>query len=418
MIYQKIFQEVSQKYYFDQHQKVLIAISGGVDSMNLLHFLSLYQEKLGISLGLAHINHKQRPESDQEEAYLKTWAKENNYPFYVSHFSGAFSEKAARDYRYAFFKTIMEKEGYSALVTAHHADDQAETMLLKLLRGSRLRHLTGIKAVQDFGPGKLIRPFLSVKKSDLPQSFHFEDCSNQSLDYLRNRIRNNYLPQLERENPQFSNYLTDLARENQVFQTALSELIKDMPLTNLDFFKRQSPALQEVLLGGYLETFPDLQVTKAQFLDLLGLLTNDETYHIPIKNGYDLVKDLTDYQIRKMVPKTDSHQETKMLQFQETLTYQNFSFQFSENDKGIPLASLEPILLRGRQAQDKIDFGTFSKKLRRLFIDNKIPKSERETAIIGEQAGKIIFVQTINNLYLRKLSENDTMKATLHIQKL
>lgn len=417
-MYQKLLQEVTKNHLFDRHQKVLIALSGGVDSMNLLHFLSLNQESLGISLGIAHINHKQRPESDSEEDYLRQLAETSGFPFYYSHFSGAFSEKAARDFRYAFFKKIMIEEGYTALVTAHHADDQAETMFLKLLRGSRLRHLTGIKTVQEFGPGQLIRPFLTVKKSQLPNVFHFEDSSNKSLNYLRNRIRHDYLPNLEKENPKFSTYLTELARENQIFQSALSELTRNMDVTDLTFFQSQSPALKEVLLGEYLEHFPDLQVSKAQFLDLLAHLENKKSYQIPLKKDYELVKNSQRFTIQKISPRTDSTLTSKVLKFQETLVFQGFQFSFHEKGDGIALCSRAPLTLRGRQMHDKIDFGTFSKKLRRLFIDEKIPQNERNQAIVGEQEGQIIFVQTASNLYLRKFAESDTMKATLYIQKL
>lgn len=418
MTYQTLFQEVVKNHFFDHHNKVLIALSGGVDSMNLLHFLSLYQKELGVSLGIAHINHKQRPESDVEEDYLRHLAETQGYPFYHADFSGIFSEKAARDFRYDFFKKVMIEEGYTALVTAHHADDQAETMLLKLLRGSRLRHLTGIRAVQEFGPGQLIRPFLTLKKSELPDVFHFEDSSNTSRNYFRNRVRHDYLPQLEKENPQFSTYLADLARENQIFQTALLELTQGFDVTDLRFFKSQSKALKEVLLGNYLEEFPKLQLTKAQFTQLLTLLENSNTYQIPLKNGYELLKAKETFCIQKISPTTDSTLTSKVLKFQEIVIFNGFQFSFLEDGEGIPLSSQSPLILRGRQPQDKIDFGTFSKKLRRLFIDEKIPKKERDKAIVGEQEGKIVFVQTANNLYLRKFAESDTMKAALNIKKL
>ncbi|MGT2742571.1 tRNA lysidine(34) synthetase TilS [Streptococcus plurextorum] len=418
MIYQTLFEHVTKHHFFDHHSKVLIAVSGGVDSMNLLHFLSLYQEKLGITLGIAHVNHKQRPESDQEELYLRQWAKEQGLPFYCSYFSGVFSEKAARDFRYSFFKQVMNDDKYTALVTAHHADDQAETILMKMLRGSRLRHLTGIKAVQDFGPGQLIRPLLAIKKSDLPDTFHFEDDSNYSRHYLRNRVRNDYLPLFQKENPQFSTYLTELAREIQLLQEALADLLASIDIRDLAVFKRQSPVLQELLLENYLEHFPELQLSRAQFKHLLALLSNDKTYQIPLKNGYECQKTQENFSIYKISPKTDSTLQVKVLKITETCRCQEFSFHFSESGEGYPLDSQEPIILRNRQAEDRIDFGTFSKTLRRLFIDEKVPQSEREKAIVGEQNGKILFVQTKHKLYLRKSPENVTMKATLSIQKL
>ena len=121
---------------------------------------------------------------------MREWAKEHQIPIHVAYFSGTFSETAARDFRYKFFKELMSNYHYTALVTAHHADDQAETIFMRLLRGSRLRHLSAMQTVNAFGDGELIRPFLTYSKKELPNIFHFEDDSNRSLDFLRNRIRN------------------------------------------------------------------------------------------------------------------------------------------------------------------------------------------------------------------------------------
>ena len=131
---------VQENQFFTTHQKVLIAVSGGVDSMNLLHFLYVSRETLGIAIAIAHVNHHQREASEIEENYLKAWSKKHHVPFYLGHFKGTFTEKKARDYRYSFFKTIMEKDNYTALVTAHHADDQAETIFMRILRGSKIRY--------------------------------------------------------------------------------------------------------------------------------------------------------------------------------------------------------------------------------------------------------------------------------------
>ncbi|WP_330844846.1 ATP-binding protein, partial [Streptococcus suis] len=94
-----------------------------------------------------------------------------------------------------------------------HADDQAETVLMRLIRGSRLRHLSAIQPIQPFANGELIRPLLSFKKSDFDNIFHFEDASNQSLNYFRNRVRNTYLPQFKQENPKIELAVNNLATD-------------------------------------------------------------------------------------------------------------------------------------------------------------------------------------------------------------
>lgn len=418
MSYQKLYSYSQKKGFFNQHQNVLIAVSGGVDSMNLLHFLYLYREKFNIAIAIAHVNHKQRIQSDDEENYLKKWADDHQVPIYIDYFKGKFSEARARDFRYDFFKKIMFEQDYTALVTAHHADDQIETLLMKLIRGTRLKHFIGIQEVQTFGNGQLVRPLLNISKSELLDIFHFEDESNNSHQYFRNRVRNTYLPMLEKENPQFSHHLQILARENLYLQEVLSELTQDMTATDLLFFQSQSKALQHFLLQNYLENFDDLQLGKSQFEQILSLLKDKNSYHIYLKSGYFLKKTDFTFNISKIIPKTDSSMESKVLEYQGSLAYQGFQFHFKEGEQGIPLNSLSPIILRGRQAGDKIYLGTFSKKIRRLLIDEKIPLEERQHVIIGEQDDEIIFVQTRKNLYLRKSYESDTMKVVLLIEKI
>ena len=150
------------------------------------------------------MNHKQRIESDWEEQELRKLAAEAELPIYISDFSGEFSEARARDFRYDFFREVMKKTGATALVTAHHADDQVETILMRLiLRHSFATIYQELRRRQVVGEIEIIRPFLYFHKKDFPSIFHFEDTSNQENHYFRNRIRNGYLPELEKENPRF-----------------------------------------------------------------------------------------------------------------------------------------------------------------------------------------------------------------------
>ena len=185
-----------RKEYFKKHSKVVLALSGGLDSMFLFHLLSTYQEELEIELILAHVNHKQRTESDWEEDELRRLADVARLPIYITSFSGEFSEARAREFRYDFFRKIMKEVGATALLTAHHADDQVETILMRFIRGSRLRHLIGIKENQVVDDIEIIRPLLHFHKKDFPLIFHFEDQTNQENVYFRNRIRNRYFPDL------------------------------------------------------------------------------------------------------------------------------------------------------------------------------------------------------------------------------
>lgn len=417
---QKLLQMMQAKGYFNRHKKILVAVSGGADSMSLLHFLYNHQKDLDIQLGIAHVNHKQRQESEHEEAYLRHWAEEHKVPFHYSAFSGKFSENAARTFRYEFFKQVMKDYDYSALVTAHHADDQAETIFMRLLRGSRLRHLTGISAIRPFGTGQIIRPFLHLTKAQLPVTFHFEDRSNTSLAYLRNRIRLSYLPTLSQENPKIKEHLCLLAEEIGLMEQALGELTKDISITDLSVFQQQSDAVQLFLLQNYLDSFPDLQLSKGQFNQLISYLRKNASGKMPLKNGYELVKTQTDFLIRKEA--SISLSPPCLLEFGKSVEFEDYTLTFSEfndvsNTDAISIWSDAPIVIRHRKEGDKIDLGSHHKKLRRLFIDNKILEKDRQKAIVGEQDGHIIFLYVAGRLYLKKRPENAILYGTVVIYK-
>lgn len=423
MTYSKIYDNCVQKNFFKNHDKVLIAVSGGVDSMNLLHFLHLYKEQLEIEIAIAHINHKQRQESDLEESYLKSWAQENKIPIYISHFTGAFSEEKARAFRYDFFKKVMREDGYTALVTAHHADDQIETIMMRLVRGSLLRYLSGIKEVQTIAEGQVIRPFLTVKKEDLPAIFHFEDASNAGQAFFRNRIRNHYIPLLESENPRFSESLLSLSQESTLLLEALSDLTTSLDIQERSVFSAQTDAVQYFLLQDYLTAFPNLQLSRKQFQELLHILSHKKEGHFPLKQGYELILTDSRFFIEKISPETESNFQELLLEYDSSISFPPFKFTFSDEkaDRSgeciIPLFSLAPITLRKRQPGDKIDFGSFSKKLRRLFIDEKFSIKEREEAIVGVQEKQVIFVLVAGQTYLRKALNSDIIKAKLYIEK-
>lgn len=417
-----VLQVIQEHNDFTHHERVLVAVSGGVDSMNLLNFLYQHQEILGITLGIAHFNHQQRLASKDEEDGLRQLAKELALPFYTASFSGKFSENEGRKQRYAFFEQVMKNEGYTALVTAHHADDQAETIFMRLLRGSRLRHLVGIRRHQAFGDGELIRPFLHLKKAELPPIFHYEDASNQSPAFLRNRIRQTYLPLLTQENPKLSQHLYQFGEEVALVQEALADLTKELTITDCATFCSQTPAVQHYLLQEYVSRFPDLTLSKAQFEEVWHILKTKANYRHPIKNGYWLVKDVVQFRFEKISPKTDGFALPLVLDYGNSLQIGHFLISYGEPlEKAELVLSLRhqsSLLLRHRQEGDVIAQGKHRKKLRRLFIDDKISLEERAKALIIEQENRIEAVLLSDKTYLSKPPKHDIMKAKVYIQKI
>lgn len=400
-------------------QAILVAVSGGKDSMYLLEFLCRLQKEMNVQLAIAHINHKQRPESDQEETTLRQLAKELAIPMFVRLFEGDFSEKKARDFRYAFFEELMHTKGYQVLATAHHADDQSETVLMRLIRGSRLRHLSSIPLKQNFGPGVLIRPLLGFFKEDLKPTCYFEDESNKSDRYFRNRVRNHYLPLLEKENPKLREALCELSRQATLYQAAFKDLIQGLDYQDLSVFQGQTPAVQELLLEDYLGQVPDLQVKRGQFQDLLRVLQKNGDRCIPIKSGYFLMKQAGRFWITNQMcqPKPyvpvflytgDCYDDDEM-----TVAYDR---ELPEVDQEIITGSDSPVIIRQRQSGDSLVINGVRKKLRRYFIDSKIPRHKRDKIKVIEQDGAVLGLVGVVTSDLRKGIKHDTIDHNLKIK--
>jgi len=409
--------------YFKNHSKVIVALSGGLDSMFLFHLLSTYKNKLNIELVVAHVNHKQRPESDEEEEALRNLARQTGTPFYVDHFTGRFTEASARQFRYDFFREVMRETSATALVTAHHADDQVETIFMRLIRGVRLHHLSAMKEKQKFDKGELIRPLLSFYKSDFPEINHFEDVSNQENHYFRNRVRNLYLPQLEKENPEIRKAILEFGKEISDYQTTICELSQTIDVEDLTQFLSFSEETQRVLLQEYLSHFANLNVTREQFREIHHILKTKSQYHHSLKNGYELVKEYNHFQIRKIRPKSDEISSKSVLDYLNQVTYEGYLFSFGiplegEDVQKISVSRETSIVLRHREIGDYLIKNGHRKKLRRLFIDLKIPLEKRENVIVIEQFGQICSVLGIEFSDLSKKTKNDIMSTVLYIEKI
>ncbi|MDN6162385.1 MAG: tRNA lysidine(34) synthetase TilS, partial [Atopostipes sp.] len=196
--------ELKECTFLDSKNKVLLAVSGGVDSVVLLDLMNKIPSSKKPQIAIAHVNHHLRNESNSEEKFVKELAQKYSFPFYSHQWlkkdhpnSGI--EKAARNERYNFFKTIMDEYKISYLMTGHHLDDQIETILMRLIRGASLEQLLGIKFKQSFSikekEGYLIRPLLNYSKKEIyeyaksHQLNYIEDQSNKNKEYTRNRFR-------------------------------------------------------------------------------------------------------------------------------------------------------------------------------------------------------------------------------------
>ncbi|MBI4211603.1 MAG: tRNA lysidine(34) synthetase TilS [Deltaproteobacteria bacterium] len=203
-------------------EKVVLAISGGLDSMVLLHLFTRVREELDLELFVTHVNYGLRGnDSLEDERLVQATCERLRIPFFVKHWSQEKNENFqndARNFRHQFFAEIAVSQDAHAIATAHHADDQVETILLHLIRGTGLQGLCGMPMCEPLSEGKLIRPLLDVSREVLEQyakqeSVTFQnDISNDTLSYRRNVIRHQMMPLFRELNPNMTTTLVDMGK--------------------------------------------------------------------------------------------------------------------------------------------------------------------------------------------------------------
>lgn len=227
-------------HFLEQHQisrksSFLVTVSGGADSISLLHAF----KHLGLKIWALHCNFSLRgKESDQDEEFVKQFCEHHNIPHSEKRFDtttyaqqhGISIEMAARELRYSWFREMKNEKKMDYIAVAHHADDVAETVLINLCRGTGIKGLTGIQPIQ----GDILRPLLCCSRTDILAYIHHHhleyrtDSSNNTLDYIRNKIRHSVIPVFKEINPSFLNTISEncghLKETEQIFQYGIRQL--------------------------------------------------------------------------------------------------------------------------------------------------------------------------------------------------
>lgn len=438
----------------------LLAVSGGVDSMVMLQTFLALSARYDIDLKVVHINHQLRPEaSDKEQNLVLQLCEAQNIPVFVRIWRhggidsfGRNIEASARAFRYQNFAQIMKTLHIKQLVTAHHMNDQAETVLMRLIHGGRFESITGIKPLSPlytWPEAMILRPFLAIEKADLYQIAaderlaYLEDTSNQDLQYTRNRMRQQFIPQLEEENANLVQHLADFAQDGQALatfaQSAINEVMPrliqeqvgkwQIDLAELATFSsnQQLLLLQKIFEMTQIESLAKFSRTGTE--DLLTFLMSETPqgeWMLPAH--YRMVKVYaTAYIVSSELPSASVNNKEYQLILNEWLSIDDdqghkvglFDTMLSEDGgfgdfEMIHLAARygeRPLLLRHRQAGDFVVLSDKShQKLRRYFINHKIPKDQREAAwLLVTQEQEVLAIWTPDQQYAQTFGEGDDL---------
>ena len=373
---------------------VICAVSGGADSMALLWAMYLLRDTLEIRLEAAHFNHCLRgEESRRDEQFVRRFCEDHGICIHVGSKAVLPGEKgleaAAREVRYAYFRSLD-----GIIATAHTADDNAETVLMHLIRGTGLKGLGGIAPVSD----RLIRPMLDISRQEVlafleEYAINFvEDSTNAADDYLRNRVRHHILPLIRQENPSFCRNASSMARRLRQDEAYLSASAKEAVTADVDALDRLPPAIRDRVLFDILEDFGVREPTSEHLAQVRSLLTSENpSAQVQLPGNVTVCRNYG-----KLEKKADSAPFCMELTCpgEIFLPEQNVRILCQPAAQGVctrerfTVTARGTVWVRSRRTGDTMRLKGGSKSLKKLYIDRKIPAGLRNAVpVVADEDG-------------------------------
>lgn len=414
---QKIQNYIQKHQLLNAQQPIIVGVSGGADSVVLLDVLL----SLGYNCVLAHCNfHLRMDESMRDENFVRKLAKQLNIKAYFIDFKTTnyaseqriSIEMAARDLRYNWFQQLAESANAQAIAVAHHADDSIETMLMNLVRGTGLKGLTGISARNE----KVVRPLLCCTRAEIEiyasqqQLAYVTDSSNATLDYQRNKFRNQILPLLEEINPSVRQTLYDsLTRFDgtyAIYKQAIDNIEQkivqhDGNTTKIDIEELKMQADVQTVLFELLNKYgfggSTIQQLVIQLDGESGKEFHSVTHRLIKDRNYLLItpKETPELQEFSIDINTTEIHEPIHLNICNLQNKSNFLVSKEKHCIHIDFSKLEfPLTLRRwREGDTFYPFGmTQQKKISDFFIDTKLSKLEKEQSWLLVSGNEIVWV--------------------------
>ncbi len=409
-------------YTFTPSTVVVLGCSYGPDSMALFHLLLEKRKEVPFQLVVAHVNHNKRRASEKEKEQLEAICKQVEVPFEymkIENYGEDNFHNEARQIRYHFFEKVCEKYDATYLMTAHHADDLMETILMRIVRGATLAGYAGFSKKFDYKGYQLVRPLYEVTKEDIltyckknhvPYAI---DKSNFQSVYTRNRYRKTVLPFLKKEDRnvhlRFLQFHDKLMEANAFIEKerdkAYHHLIQGENLTfSISQFQTIEPFLQKEILAKMLSNFyqDDLVlITEKHLYLLLDLMKRKaSSLSLQLPNEVEAVKSYDTFCLRKVVKSINSYEIeiSSYVQLPNGHILEQLETCDETSNNVTRISSKEvklPLVVRTRKIGDKMALKGQNghRKVKDILIDKKIPIAERELwPIVVDATGEIVFL--------------------------
>jgi len=405
--------------YNINNETIIIGCSSGPDSMALLHYLL---KNTNNKIICCHINHNVRKESKEEEIFLKNYCNKNNITFEtttIKKYNKNNFENEAREKRYQFYEQTLKKYNSKYLFLAHHGDDLIETILMKINRGSSIEGYAGIKEISFKNNYYIIRPFLNYTKEDLIKYnknnniTYYIDKSNENTKYTRNRYRKNILPLLKQENKnihkQFLIYSKTLLEYNDYIEKILDNTLPNIYINNkinIEKFIEQDIFIQKNLLYKILKNIynniPNI-IKEKNITDILKIINSKKpNLIIDLPNDIQAIKSYNYIEFTKKINKDKNYKiELKKINIINNHIIKKIN---NTNESGNNICKLNskniklPLYIRNKKEGDYIyQLGLNGrKKIKEIFIENKIPLNIRDTyPILVDSEDNILWIPNI-----------------------
>ncbi len=456
-----VYNLIIEKNMIEKGDRVLVAVSGGADSVCLLSILCSLKDRLGICLSVAHLNHMIRgEEAKRDENFVKSLCEKYGINCFVKSVDvprlaeekGISLEEAGRDARYSFFDELKKTEGITKIATAHNKNDRAESVLMRIIRGTGIDGLKGISYVREDG---VIRPVLDLKRCEIEEylkDINLEFCTdstNGDNDYTRNRIRNGLIPYIEENfNPsvvdtlfRFSETLTEDAEfldgyANRLYERINNPLPSHKPYAlHIDSLKMVDDSIRArlVKIVAGKAAGKDLKLQYVHIQNVLELINKNTGAMVNLPDGIEVRCEygwLIFENTKKETEITNIEEEDLFIRVNPLESYYIESL-----DAEISFKIVDPKIYKKNPRQQIVDFDILegkklvlrtrrsgdkmvcfpdgkSKKLKNIFIDSKIPKASRDKIPVlcgNDEIVAVVGLRVSENYKIK----NETRKALI-----